>query len=418
METINVHPYVTSSSTSQSTAWQALMNAVEEAKQRSNGEKVIVSFNYTQINQTNVYINQLILDPQIKLTCYHGQPIATILTTTACILLKTPIDKISTDKIECSVIEKTKVLAKKDKNIYDKTKAFKKDIDAAFDKLNTSFADVFCYFKNLSNDTSLQHLANNCKALPMFFDALKQVCLERNVNSLIVSMKDVDYRDELLASYFQKAIRELSDINIKIIFTDCTKGLENRLRLHIKQRYTNGTTEDVLNFINKLGTGRVVLLTKLKDHNSDSLSYRENDEVIAQYIGIISSISDDTIGFKYTGFGNLKTYHDLLAQYGSPDDFDELVMHNISIPVEVLGCTNIRVAKSWHLDLLDGNGESDSKFYYIPTNTSATIQYSDTVESVLLPEFIRRSLKSWHISFNEKALQSDVLIFKKNIKRN
>lgn len=417
MTTIDVNTYVTLGTINQISAWQSLANAVEQAKQSATGKPVVLTFYYTALSTTNPILNQLITDPDVKFVCYEGTATAKILQTTISVLLRTNFDKISPDKFECKRLEKTKVLSVKQQKELSQMNTYKRDIRAALDKVNTSYSEVFVRFKDMAVAKDLQNLVHVATGLTAFFEALREVCKERNITSLLVSLKDVEYNDVLMASHIQTTMRKFSEENMRILFTDCKKGLENKLRLHIKQRYTNGSPRDVLAFIEKLGVGRVVLLTKLKDHNSEELGYREEDEVVAQYIGIIEGYSDTTVSFKYTGFQNLATFHDLMAKYGTPEEFDNLIMHNIEIDLEVLGCTNIRVAKSWHLDLFDGNGEGDPNLLRVATRTSETIQSLRKEEVVLLPEFIRRSLRSWHISFNERALLSDIQTFKHNTRR-
>lgn len=416
MITVQANNYITLATTTKSTAWENLLNAVDEAKKQANGEKICVNFVFTQITETNPFIAKLILDDDIVIECIENNMTYSVLHTAALILLHDNA-KLK-DKFRYQKLTVTKTLTRKELDLKKKLDQYKAAITTVLDSKSTNSSSVFCLFADITRGCNINNLKNDCKALPDYFTVLKDVCLSRGINDIMVSMKCVEYSANLIDAVLKSTIRIFNENKIKITFTDCNEELNNKLRLHMKLIYNNGTTEDVLDFIKALGVGRVVLLTKLKDHNTENLLYREEDEVVAQFIAIIRQISSTAVEFKYTGFDALKTYHDLLAYYGSDDDFeDRLLMHTVEIPLYELGCTDIRIARGWHLNLLNGDVAGSGEFDYVKTYTSETIKSLPSEETVVLPEFIRRSLRSWHESFNERAMLIDIQNFKKKVKR-
>lgn len=416
MITVQANKYITLATMTKPSAWEALVEAVEAAKQEANGEKICVSFMLAQVTETNPYLSKILLDDQIIIECIENNTTHKVLHTAAFILLhdKQKLkDKFCFQKI---VVQKT--LTKKELDLKKRLDSYKNAITTILDEKGPGKTSVFVAFADITRGCNLNNLRNVCKDLPDYFEVLKNVCLERSINDIMISMRGVDYHANLIDAFFKSAIRIFNENSLKITFTDCNDELNSKLRLHMKLTYNNGSTEDVLEYINKLGVGRVVLLTKLKDHNTENMLYREEDEVVAQFIAIIRQISADAIEFKYTGFEAMKTFHDLLAYYGSPDEFeDRLLMHTVSIKLTELGCTDIRIAKGWHLNLLNGDVAGSDEFNYISTYTSETIKALAQPEEVVLPEFIRRSLRSWHEQFNERAMLIDIQNFKKKCKR-
>lgn len=415
MITVQAQQYVTLANNSKSTAWENLIAAIEVAKQQANGDKVCVSFVFTQVTETNPYLRQILLDDSVIIECIENNPTHKALYTSAAILLHDN-DRIR-DKFMYKKLEVVKTLSKKELELRKKLNNYRKTIDSVLDAMGPGKTNVFVSFKDITRDCSIGNLKHT-ENLKEYFEVLRDICVERGIVNIMISMRDVDYHANLIDVAFKTAIRIFNESGIKITFTDCNEELNSKLRLHMKLTYNNGTPGDVLEYIKKLGVGRVVLLTKLKDHDTEDMTYREEDEVVAQYIAIIRQISSDSIVFRYAGFGDMKTYHDKLAYYGSPDEFeDKLNMHDVTIPLNVLGCIDIRIAKCWHLNLLNGDVAGSDEFNYIGTHTSETIKSLPHEEFVVLPEFIRRSLRSWHVPFNERAMLFDIQNFKKKCKR-
>lgn len=400
------------------TEWQKLINLLEQEKQQLGpNEKIGVSFAYIGGHlQPNPYIAQLIKDDTVILICIKNSLVSKMLLTSAKILLHDNAKiavKFKFETLESSV----KPLNKKEKKQLDLIKIYTNAITAGLSEQVAVTNELFCNFSEITKNCNFNNLENVRVGLDLFFNTLLDFCKTHKVKSIMISLKNIKYKANLIDADLKMAIKLFQAENIKIFFTDCNKALNDMLRLHIKLAYNNGTPEEVLKFIKNLQLGRVVLLTKLKDHRSENLSYREKDEVIAQYIAIIKQISPDTVEFLYTGFDYLKTFHDQIARYGSPDEFDELMLARVSIPIADLGCTDIRIAKSWHLNLLNGDVMGSDEYNYITTYTSEVIRALQSPEKVVLPEFIRRSLRSWNIPFNERALLIDIQNFKKNLKK-
>lgn len=413
---IYVHNYVSVGTINNSTPWLKLEQAVEEAKKNlPEGEELHVSFSYITVTEQNPYIAKVLTDDDIIIDCIKGNPTHRMLYSSALMLLRD--HKKIANKFHFDVINTAKVLNKKEQAEQQKIKAYKAAISKELEEKAKTQKSLFCSFLKISEGCNLNNLRNICKDLPAFFETLKNLCAEWGITSIIVSMKNVDYNENLIDTFLKIAIRTFTAAGIKITFSDCTPLLNDKLRLHLKLAYNNGSVAEVEKFIRSLRLGRVVLLTKLKDHRSTDVKYREEDEVVAQYIAILNQISEREAEFYYTGFANLKTFHDLIAEYGSPDEFSELKMQRIVIPLEDLGCTDIRVARKWHLNLINGDVASDEKFNYIETYTGETIKAVKVPEKVVLPEFIRRSLRSWFISFNEPALLIDIQNYKNSLKK-
>ena len=416
MITIQAQKYITLATMTKLSAWQELLAAVNEAKKQAKDEKVCVSFMTAQVTENNPYLAELLRDDQVVIECIKNNPTHTVLMAAAIILLHD--NKKVQEKFIFHTLTVNKTLSKKELETKKKVDAFKKAINTVLDTKNLSSGSTFVMFSDITRGCGLNNLKNDVKALGAFFDTLKNICVERGIKDIMISMRDVEYHANLIDTSLKSAIRVFKENGLKITFTDCNDELNAKLRLHMKLTYNNGTPGDVLEYIKKLGVGRVVLLTKLKDHDTENMLYREDDEVVAQFIAIIRQIADDEIEFKYTGFEDLKTYHDLLAYYGSPDEFeDRLLMHTVSIKLKDLGCIDIRIAKGWHLNLLNGDVAGSDEFNYVATHTSETIKSLPQAEEVVLPEFIRRSLRSWHEPFNERAMLIDIQNFKKKCKR-
>lgn len=416
MITIQAQKYITLATMNKLNAWQDLVAAINAAKQQSGDNKVCVSFMTTQVIDNNPYLSEILRDEQVVIECIKNNPTHKVLTAAAMILLHD--NKKVEEKFIFHTLTVNKTLSSKELEAKRRVDKFKHAINTTLDTKNLSCGSVFVAFADITRDCGINNLKNDVKALASYFETLKDVCLERGLKELMVSMRNIEYRASLIDTSLKTAIRIFKQNGLKITFTDCDDELNARLRLHMKLIYNNGTAEDALEYIKKLGIGRVVLLTKLKEHDTENMLYREDDEVVAQFIAIVDKISNDTIEFKYTGFDALKTYHDLLAYYGSPDEFDDkLLLHTVPIKLKDLGCIDIRIAKSWHLNLLNGDVEGSDEFNYVETHTSETIKFMQQPEAVVLPEFIRRSLRSWHITFNERAMLIDIQNFKKKCKR-
>lgn len=412
--TIQASKFITLSTAGKASAWEALLAEVEQTKAANSNEKIYINFALVQLSESNEYLAKLIMDDQVVFECIKGNTTHKLLDMTALVLLHD--NKKREEKFKLQVLDVVKTLSKKELETQKRLKTYRNAITSVLDTKAGS-SSVFVKFADIAKDCGFNNMLNVCKGLNNYFEELCSVCSERNITDIMVSMRDVLYNANLIDTFFKTAIRIFKDAGIKLTFTDCTDELNSKLRLHMKYIYNNGKPEEVLNFVKELGIGRVVLLTKLKDHDTKDTHYREEDEVVAQFIAIVNQISDDVIQFKYIGFAGLQTFHDKLAYYGSPDEFeDELFMHIVDIPLEELGCTGIRIAKSWHLNLLNGDVAGSGEFNYVNTYTSETITALPQEESVVLPEFIRRSLRSWHVRFNERATLIDVTMFKKKLK--
>lgn len=412
MRTIQANTYITLANVNKPKSWEQLLAAVKEA---TAVEPVCVNFAFVQLSEPNLYLTELLMNDRVTIECIKSNTTHMVLHSAAIVVLHD--NKKIAEKFKFQTIEASKTLSKKELEIRQRFNKYKAAINATIDAKGAGRTSIFVTLADLTKDCGL-NFATNKNGISDFFNILRDILVERGIKEIMISMRNIAYKENLITSYLRTAIRICKEHDIKITFTDCSEELNSKLRLHMKLTYNNGAPEDVLNFIKQLGIGRVVLLTKLKDRNTENTDYREEDEVIAQFIAIIRQISTDAIEFKYTGFGAMPTFHDLLAQYGSPDEFDDkLIMHIVNIPIADLGCTDIRIAKGWHLNLLNGDVDSSGEFNYISTYTSETIKALAQPEEVVLPEFIRRSFRSWHESFNERAMLVDIQNFKKKCKR-
>lgn len=416
MTTIQANNYITLANVNKTDSWERLLEAVNAAVAASD-EPICVNFAFVQLAEPNEYTAELLKNDKVIIECIKGNPTYAVFATAATVLLHSN-EKIK-NKFKFMTLAAPKTLTKKELDVKKRIDTYKVAINTVLDSKGPGRTSVFVQFSDIIKGCGLNNLSNTAKNLAEYFDTLRDICFERGIKEIMISMRDVTYHANLIDASLISAIRIFNEKGMKITFTDCNEELNGKLRIHIKLTYNNGSAEDVHNFVNELGVGRVVLLTKLKDHDSEDLNtYRVKDEVVAQFIAIIRQISADSVEFKYTGFAAMKTFHDLLAQYGSPDEFeDKLLMHHVTIPMSDLGCTDIRITKGWHLNLLNGDVEGSDEFNYISTYTSETIKALPQPEDVVLPEFIRRSLRSWHEPFNEMAMCVDVQNFKKKCKR-
>lgn len=412
MRTIQANTYITLANVNKPKSWEQLLAAVKEA---TAVEPVCVNFAFVQLSEPNLYLTELLMNDRITIECIKSNTTHMVLHSAAIVVLHD--NKKIAEKFKFQTIEASKTLSKKELEARQRFNKYKAAINATIDAKGAGRTSIFVTLADLTKDCGLNFVTNK-NGISDFFNILRDILVERGIKEIMISMRNIAYKENLITSYLRTAIRICKEHDIKITFTDCSEELNSKLRLHMKLTYNNGAPEDVLNFIKQLGIGRVVLLTKLKDRNTENTDYREEDEVIAQFIAIIRQISADAVEFKYTGFDAMKTFHDLLAYYGSPDEFDDkLLMHIVNIPIADLGCTDIRIAKGWHLNLLNGDVDSSGEFNYISTYTSETIKALAQPEEVVLPEFIRRSFRSWHESFNERAMLVDIQNFKKKCKR-
>lgn len=412
MITVDVTKYINYQSMNSISAWRELVEHVHKLEAEQPTESLQLNLTYATLNNVNDYIKELILDERVQFLCIKNNITYKVLYTTASILLRNNnLDK----KFELVELQAAKTLTKKELAVQTQQKKYTSAIDKAIG--SNEHPQVFVRYLDLVKDCKeLNNLKYDCKDMPVFFKQLLEYCINKNKQQLIISLKDVDYNPNIIDASCKTAIQWFADARIELIFSDCDINLAGKLKLYRKMTYSNGTIEDVSNFIRGLGLGRVVLLTKLKSHRSTNPKYREKDEVVAQFIGIITQITPTSVTFRYAGFGQLQTFHDLLAQYGTPDEFESLIMNSITVNFANLGITNIRIADKWHLNLFDGSAKGSADFNYIETYCSENIKSLPVPEKVILPEFLRRSLKSWHIKFNEQGLLDDTKAFSKALK--
>ena len=393
-------------------AWKDLVAAVHKLEEANPTETIQVDVAYLSINDVNEYIKELILDDKVQFICVKNNVAWKVLTLSAQIHLRThDLDS----KFIAIELQKSQTLNKKELAAQKQRKMFNSAIDAVLADNNSQ--SIFVMFSDITKNCGLNNLMNACKELPDFFKQFCAYCKEKNYQRVVVSMRNVEYNPNIIDAACKAAIQWFANEDIELIFSDCDAKLTATLKLYRQMAYSNGTIDDAREFVENLGLGRVCLLTMLKPHRSDNTRYREKDEVEAQYIGIITQITPTDVTFSFTGFGNMLTFHDLLARYGDIDEFDQLVMNSITINYADLGITSIRIANKWHLNLFDGAVKGNADFHYIETYTSESATSLTTPEKVLLPEFLRRSLKSWHINFNEEALIKDRNAFQKALKQ-
>lgn len=412
MISVDVSKFINYQAISNITSWKNLVEHIHKLEQDNPNEIIQVSLVHTPLNTVNDYIKELIIDNRVQFLCIKNNITWKVLSTTAAFLLR---NNNLSDKFNLIELNTTQTLSKKELAAQAQYKKYNAAIEAALSK--TKGPAVFVSYLDLTKDCGLNNLCYDCKELPTFFKQFCDYCKNAEKQQVIISLRNVKYNPNLIDAACKAAIQWFADAGIELIFSDCDANLAGKLKLYRKMTYSNGTIEDAVAFIEDLGLGRVVLLTKLKSHRSTNTRYREKDEVVAQFIGIISQITPADVTFRYAGFGQLTSFHDLLAQYGAPDEFETLIMNTITINYANLGITSLRIADKWHLNLFDGAAKGSSEFNYVDTYTSENIRSLPKPERVILPEFLRRSLKSWNISFNEQALLADIKNFQKTLKK-
>lgn len=412
MITVDVSKFINYRGMESITSWKSLVEHIHKIEQDNPTEKIQVNLVYTPVNTVNDYIKELILDDRVQFVCIKNNITWKVLSTTAAFLLRRSD---LTDKFSLIELDSVKTLSKKELAAQAQLKKYNTAIDAVLAKTKGPY--VFVNYLDLTKDCNLNNLCYDCKDLPTFFKQFCDNCQKAGKQQVIISLKNVQYNPNIIDAACKAAIQWFANAGIELIFSDCDPGLAGKLKLYRKMTYSNGTIDDAVTYIEDLGLGRVVLLTKLKSHRSTNTRYREKDEVVAQFIGIITQITPTEVTFRYAGFAQLASFHDLLAQFGAPDEFEPLIMNTVTINYANLGITSLRIADKWHLNLFDGATKGSSEFNYVDTYTSEDIRNLNKPEKVCLPEFLRRSLKSWNISFNEQALRADTKSFLQSLRK-
>jgi hypothetical protein len=219
-----------------------------------------------------------------------------------------------------------------------------------------------------------------------------------------------------MASHVKDALADestaysLIGIKLNVLSSDKEENRKLKLRTDIGKREL--PVEDKYTLLKNLGRGTVGVLTKFKKRKSQNIELRLEDTITNQYIAILHDASLKTgmakfICYKYS---ELVSKWDEYASCG--DILDAPASYEKEISLAEMGLEHACIGTTWHFNRFDGAAEGERTR---KTWTSADGSYAGECEEVLIPEYIRRTLLSHDIKFNNKKLIKNVEEFKRDM---
>lgn len=381
--------------------WEKFIAAVEEMRaQTPASEKLEFDAKGVYVEYSN-RANDIVRVDNIELVLYNANDVCTTLNT-VCMLSGRP--KIARN-VEVEVKSLTvKPLTQKEKdykalvieyeNNMNKERPFNGVYRITLETWNSP--NSINFYGIAKRDAIVEAMMNRIRALTEAGEVIEKIIF-------------TSYRTEIADLILERVADQASTLSERGITLEmrCDNEEEERklkLRTSIRCRELNAPAK--MQLLKNLGKGRVGLLTKVKKRRSNNIELRLKDELVRQYIAILQGINKErkAVFICYNFNDLMPTCDDFVSSGEETCDEDIVEAKKIEISIDDLGICDVCLGIVWHFETFDGKavGLKKKVTYAGPDGC-----YSGTRNEVNIAEYIRRSLLSMNVKFNNEALMRD-----------